>query len=183
MKSRPGLFNGILALAALLSAGGCCTSEECKRSKELSTLRVHIEADRGATDHASAITVLRSSPLKLNINRDPILHEGNVMAARLVEEEGGLFSVEIQLDRRGSWILEGYTVSSRGKHLAIYSDFGTESRWLSARVINAKNSSGRLVFTPDATREEAERFVRGLNNHAKKQENADKWPFAAPMER
>ncbi len=183
MKSRSCVFNGFLALALLASTAGCCTSVECKRSKEKSTLRVHLESDRGSKDRASAISVLRTSPVKINIERDPVLHEGHVVAARLVEEDGGLFSVEIQLDRRGSWALERTSVSYRGRHLAVFSDFGEEARWLAAPVIQAKNSSGRLTFTPDATHEEAERFVRGLNNYAKEQESADKWPFAPAMER
>ena len=183
MKSRSSVFNGFLALAALAFAAGCCTSEECKRSKEMSTLRVHIESDRGGNDRASAITVLRASPVKLNIDREPVLHEGNVLAARIVEEDGGLFSVEIQLDRRGSWALERTTASNKGRRLAVFGEFGKEARWLGAPVILAKNSSGRFTFTPDATHEEAERFVRGLNNYVKEQEREEKWPLAAPMER
>jgi hypothetical protein len=183
MKSRSSVFNGFLALSALAFAAGCCTSEECKRSKEMSTLRVHLESDRGSHDRASAISVIRSSPVKINIDREPILHEGNVVAARLVDEDGGLFSIEIQWDRRGSWALERTTVSYRSRRLAVFSDFGKDARWLAAYVIQAKNGSGRLTFTPDATHEEAERIVRGLNNYAKQQESADKWPFAPAMER
>jgi hypothetical protein len=183
MKSRSCVFNGFLALAVLAFAAGCCTSEECKRSKEMSTLRVHVESDRGSNDRASAISVIRSSPIRINIEREPVLDERNVVGARIVEEEGGLFSIEIQLDRRGSWALERTTVANRGKRLAIFSAFDKEARWLAAYVIPAKNSSGRLTFTPDASHEEAERFVRGLNNFAKDQENSDKWPFAPAMER
>ena len=36
-------------------------------------------------------------------------------------------------------------------------------------------SNGRFVFAPDATREEAERIVRGLNNMAKKLKTKDNW--------
>ena len=183
MKSRSSVFNGFLALVAVVLVTGCCTSEECKRSKEMSTLRVHLESDRGGSDRASAISVLRSSPVKINIDREPVLYEGNVVAARVVDEDGGLFSIEIQLDRRGSWALERTTVSHKGRRLAVFSAFDKEARWLAAPVITAKNSSGRLTFTPDATHEEAERIVRGWNNYAKEQESADKWPFAPAMER
>ncbi len=34
--------------------------------------------------------------------------------------------------------------------------------------INRRISNGELVFTPDATREEAERIVKGVNNVSKK---------------
>ena len=55
---------------------------------------------------------------------------------------------------------------------------------IAARLeITGRNSSGRLVFTPDATREEAERFVRGLNNTIHKMERKENWPFPAPLDR
>ena len=55
--------------------------------------------------------------------------------------------------------------------IAIFSQFGEEMkdyRWLAAPVINRRISDGVLVFTPDATREEAEEIALGLNNVAKK---------------
>ena len=45
----------------------------------------------------------------------------------------------------------------------IFSEFG-QARWLAAPMINKRISDGNYVFTPDATREEAERIVRGVNN-------------------
>jgi hypothetical protein len=183
MKSRSRLFNGFLCLALAAAVAGCKTSEERKRAKEMSTLRVHVESDRGSTDSSSAISVHRSSPVLLNISREAVLDEGNVSAARVVDEAGGLFAVEIQFDRRGSWILEHATVANKGRHLAIFSQFGNQARWLAAPVMHAKNSSGLMRFTPDATREEAERFARGLNNLARKIERKENWPFKGPLDK
>ena len=50
----------------------------------------------------------------------------------------------------------------------------TEARWLAAPRISQRIKDGVLVFTPDATREEAERIVRGLNNVAIKLGNKPK---------
>ena len=183
MKSRSRLFNGILVLALLASAAGCKTGEERKRAKEMSTVRVHVESDRGSTDSSSAISIHRSSPILLNVAREAILDESNVAAARIVDEPGGLFAVEIQFDRRGSWVLEHATVSNKGRHLAIFSQFGNQARWLAAPLIHAKNSSGMMRFTPDATRVEAERFARGLNNLARKIERRENWPFKGPLDK
>jgi hypothetical protein len=183
MKSRFTLFNGFLALLIVLSAAGCKTSEERKRSKQLSSLRIHIEADRGSADRNSAIEVHRTHPIYLNIDREAVLDESNVSAATVIEQPGDLFAVEIKFDRRGSWILERTTVMNRGKHLAVFSQFGHQARWLAAPEITAKNSSGRLVFTPDATREEADEFVRGLNNVAKKLENKEWIPWSERIDR
>jgi hypothetical protein len=54
---------------------------------------------------------------------------------------------------------------------------------MAAPEIIAKNSSGRLVFTPDATREEADRMVRGLNNVAKKIEQQQWLPSGEPIDK
>jgi hypothetical protein len=39
-------------------------------------------------------------------------------------------------------------------------------RWLAAPRITGRIADGRLEFTPDATRDEAERIVHGLNRVA-----------------
>jgi preprotein translocase subunit SecD len=183
MKSRFTLFNGFLALALAAALAGCATSEERKRAKELSTLRIHIESDRGTKDRASAVAVHRAKPMYVNIEREAVLDESNVSAATVVDQPGGLFAMEIKLDRRGSWILERTTVMNKGKHLVVFSHFGDKARWIAAPEISAKNSSGRLVFTPDATREEADRIVRGLNRAAQKLDRKEWIPWSEPTDR
>jgi preprotein translocase subunit SecD len=177
MKSRAPVFNGFLVLLALALLAGCGT---LGKKKELSNIRVHVESG-GRDDLSSSISVIRSAPIQLNIERDPLLDENNVVAAT-VEEQHGAFVVRIKFDRQGSWILERATVVHRGRHLAIHSDFFGVSRWLAAPQVRSKNSTGELVFTPDCTREEAETFVRGLNNTVKKINGKAYWPFSAPVD-
>jgi hypothetical protein len=119
--------------------------------------------------------------MKLTIQRDPFVDEGNVLSALVIDQPGG-FALEVQLDRRGRWVLERTTVTHRGQHLAIMSNFGQE-RWLAAPLITGKISDGKLTFTPDATREEAERIARGLNNQARKIDQHDNWPFNGPLDK
>ena len=183
MKCVSTVFNGFLALALFAVTTGCLTTEERKRLREFSSLRIHVEADRGSADRNSAIAVHRAHPVYLNIDREPVLDERYVVAATLIEQPGDLFAIEIKFDRRGSWILERTTVMNRGKHLAVFSDFGDQARWLGAPEMIAKNSSGRLVFTPDATREEANRIVRGLNNVAKRLEQQEWLPSGEAIDR
>ena len=109
-----------------------------------------------------------------------MLDENHVVAATVEEQHGG-FVIRIKFNRQGDWILERATVMHRGKHLAIHSDFGV-SRWLAAPLITGKNSTGEMVFTPDCTREEAERFARGLNNVVKKINHKENWPFPASVD-
>jgi len=178
MKSRRCAFNVFLVLVVIALAG-CSTSEERKRKKEYSNIRVHVESD-SSVDRSSAVTVHRAHPIQINVEAEPLLDEHNVVAAMIVEQPVG-FAIQVKFDRRGSWILERTTVMRRGKHLAIFSYFG-EGRWLAAPLITGKNSTGMLTFTPDATREEAERMVRGLNNVAKKLERQDNWPFPSALD-
>lgn len=183
MKSRPRVFNGFLVFAILAWVAGCATSPESKRKKEMSSLRIHIESDPGNSDRTSAISIHRAAPILLNIDREAVLDESEVTVARVTGQSNGLFSVEVQFTRRGGWILERTSVANRGRHLALFSQFGDQARWLAAPLITAKNSSGRLVFTPDATYEEAERFVNGLNNLARKLERRENWPFREPLDK
>jgi preprotein translocase subunit SecD len=117
--------------------------------------------------------VYRDSPIRFTIDKNPFLTEANVKSAKVIDVTGG-FALEIEFDRQGSWLLEQYT-SNRGKHILVASQFfnpGEEKinlgRWLAAPQINTHITDGRFSFTPDATREEADRIAQGLNNVAKK---------------
>jgi len=68
--------------------------------------------------------------------------------------------------------LESITTANRGKRIAIFTQFGVEKaakqRWLAAPMIARRLTDGVLIFTPNATREEADEIVLGLNNVASK---------------
>jgi preprotein translocase subunit SecD len=83
----------------------------------------------------------------------------------------GGFALRIQFDHAGTALLEQYSASNRGKKIAVFCQFGEklkDVRWLAAPVISRRISDGIFVFTPDATREEAEEIAVGLNNVFKK---------------
>jgi hypothetical protein len=181
MKSHWRVFNFFLVAATIFALTACSSSEERKKKKEYSNIRVHIETD-STGDRSSAITVLRSAPIRINVEGEPILDERNVEEARLIENPDGTFAIQLKLDRRGGWILERTTVTHRGKHLALFSYFG-QGRWLAAPVITGKNSTGTLTFTPDADREESERIVRGLNNVVRKLQRQENWPFPSSIDK
>ena len=79
----------------------------------------------------------------------------------------GGYSISVQFDKEGTWLLEQYTTGNKGKRVAIAAEFG-EMRWLGAPVMTQRIGNGLFVFAPDASREEAERIVGGLNNLAKR---------------
>ncbi len=171
---------GLLWCVALL-AGGCTTTSEEQKEKEkaavISTLRIHQEAPAAQMDFTVRVPVNREPPVMLTVDKEPFLTEADVVEARLVEVMGG-FDLQIQFDHHGSLLLEQYTTSHPGGRLAVFSQFGdqrADSRWLGAPATARRNTTGILTLTPDASREEAERVVLGLNNVAKKTKDRNKW--------
>jgi hypothetical protein len=159
-------FNTYLVLAMMLvSLCGCNTTQ--KKHKEVSSLRVHLQADPNQAGVTDTISVLRSDPLAITIIHNPILTEANVLAASVMDSPGG-YSVVIQFDESSSLMLEQYTASNPGRHLVIFGQWGdkpADGRWLAAELITHRISNGQLAFTPDLdSRAQADRFVLGLND-------------------
>jgi preprotein translocase subunit SecD len=162
MASRLCRFNAYLVVA-LLSM--CCAGCRSMKKKEASTFRAHLEVTQDGTDKNAPVPVYRQNPMYVNVENRAFLTEAHISKASVVDALGS-FQIMIQLDRRGTWLLEQYTTAHRGRRIAIFSQFD-EVRWLAAPVMNKRITDGLLVFTPDATREESERIVMGLNNVAK----------------
>jgi preprotein translocase subunit SecD len=164
MLVRASRFNTILGLVLFASIGMGCQS--AKKKKEASIIRFHLETNRDGTERNFPVSIGKDKIFSVQIEKQPFLDEGHVQKATVVEDIGG-FQVEIQFDRHGTWVLEQYTTANKGRRVAIYSQFGQE-RWLGAPVIRQRVADGKYAFTPDATREEADRLVRGLNKVANK---------------
>jgi hypothetical protein len=175
-------FNIYLLLIPALLASGCHTAKdpkkpEAKKDKSLAALRVHLEVLPDAMDYSMNVPIFRDKPVMVTVDKAPFLTEADVAEAKIVDEPGG-FSLQIKFARQGSWLLEESTTTHPGKHLAIYSEFGTkkkQNRWLAAPIIVRRISNGTLIFAPDASREEVEEIVIGLNNVAKKVADNSKW--------
>jgi len=171
-------FNLYLLLAvAAFSFCGCQTHKNDK-SKELATLRIHLEAGPEDAGRTTKVPIYRAHPYEIEVQQDPFITEAHVASARVVDTIGG-FELQIHLNRQGSWLFQDYSATYRGKHFAIFSQFGEkgkESRWLGAPQFNRLISDGVFQFTPDATREEADEIALGLNNIAKKNDqDTMKW--------
>lgn len=159
----------LVTLAAALACG-CQSTAERQAKKALSTLRLHLESGSDRTKTTESIPVYREKPIWVNVQKTPFLSEANVTTASVVDEVGG-YSLRIQFDDDGKVLLEECTTRNRGRRIAIFSQFAPELkdyRWLAAPVTSHRISDGVLVFTPDATREEAQEIADGLNNVGKK---------------
>ena len=70
-----------MALAVLC---GCQTE---KKNKEVSALRVHIEANPDNTGTTQTISFLRSDPVLITIAKEPILTEASIIAAKVIDAQ------------------------------------------------------------------------------------------------
>jgi preprotein translocase subunit SecD len=160
-------FNLYLAAAlGLMLFAGCKSPEERKKAedkKELATLSLHLEVAEDGTDRNSPVPIFREKPVYVNVEKEPFLDQGAIEAASVVDALGG-FSLRLKFNWQGTLILDGITTDNHKRRIAILAKFGKESRWLGAPIIQRRISDGILTFTPDATKEEAQRIAHGLNN-------------------
>ena len=174
MRPLPGgaaLYGTVAVIFGLALLCGCQTDKD-KTSKEVSAVRIHLEAEADNPETTQSITVFRADPITLTIDKDPLFTEANLAAAKIINSEGG-FAIQLNFDESSSMILEQYTASYLGKHLAIFGQWGqklSDGRWLAAPMITRRIYNGTLAFTPDMSREEAGQFVTGLTNVIKKQQ-------------
>jgi preprotein translocase subunit SecD len=152
----------VTLLAALAGQSGCRTRG--KNDIEATTLRLHIQTIPDALEHHITAVVGRRGSFQVVVDEDAFLSEIFVSEATLIDVVGG-YEIKVTFDPKGTRILEQFTTAHKSKRIAVYSQFGA-SRWLAAPVIRRRIADGVFAFTPDCTREEAERIVRGLMNVA-----------------
>jgi hypothetical protein len=168
MKVWTRRFNIYLTLTAALVL--LCSCKTDRQKGPVSAVRIHIEVNPDSAGTSQTVSIVRSDPVLVTIAQEPILTEANVVAARVFDAHGG-FAIEVRFDETATWILEQYSAANPGLHLAIFGQWGDKlanGRWLAAPFITRRISDGVLLFTPDCSREEADQFVLGLNNVAKK---------------
>lgn len=163
MRNAPPPFNFYLLLAALAAlVTACQTDSEKNPAKQMSTLRLHLEVNPDNLGQSSPVPIFRENPMLVNVQLDSFLDEAHVVSA-VVKEDRGTYVIRVQFDSIGTSLLNATTLANPGRRIAVASQF-PGMRWLAAPVIQGRIADGMFTFTPDATREEAERIVRGLNN-------------------
>ena len=112
--------------------------------------------------------VYRAQPVYICVERNAALDEGFMKKAEVVDvDEHGGFAIKITFTPDGTRQLDYLTTANKGKRLAVQARW-KEDRWLAAPIITKRIADGVFIFTPDATREEADRIVHGLENVIKK---------------
>jgi hypothetical protein len=161
----------LLALAGVLTGG--CHTEKGQQKKQVSTLHLHQEMNPDPTGRTEQVPIYREHPIMITVAKEPFLTEVNIKDAKVIDVVGG-FALRVEFDRQGNWLLQQYTAASRGRRIAIFCQFVTPPEqdlnagwWLAAPKINMQITDGVLIFTPDATRYDAEHIAMGLKNVAK----------------
>jgi len=172
MKVCGQRFNIYFTLALILAFFCGCQTDKDPNKDKVAALRIHIESNPNDVSTTQNISLLRSDPVMVNIAKEPVLTEANIIAARMIDSPGG-FALEIQFDESGAIPLEPFSASNHGKHLVIFGEWGNReklvnSRWLAAPLITRRISDGTLSFTPDASKQEMYQIVICLNNVVKK---------------
>jgi len=177
MKLRRMAFKSCLCAGLALALLCGCQSLAGKPKGLVATLRLHLEVNPDATDRSTPVPIHRAHPFPVNVEKASFLDERSVTNVAVVEAMGG-FAIEVRFDTTGARLLEQYSTANRGRRCAIFTQFGDKTpqpRWLAAPVLSRTITDGVLVFTPDATREEAEQIVRGLLNLKKQIQKRGEW--------
>jgi preprotein translocase subunit SecD len=155
-------FNTYLCLAAgLLLAAGC---ESDSKTKNFTAIELHLEVNADGAGDNETVTYFRNPPITVNVDKEPFLDTPDVEAAKVMDDLGG-FKIVLKFNWRGTQLLSSMTAGNLGKRIAVFCVFG-QNRWLAAPVTKKAITDGVFSFTPDATREEAEQIVKGINEVA-----------------
>jgi len=177
MMIKNARFNLFLCLAfAMLFAVACHSAAEKKKkkeSKETAYVELHLEVNRDGSPDNHEVTINTNSPYTINVDKMPFVDSGDLDEAVIVDDLGG-FMIRLKFNWRGTQLLDGASSANHNRRVAVFARW-PEERWLASPMIHKRIADGVFTFTPDCSREEAVRIVRGLNNVAKKAKKEDKW--------
>lgn len=137
--------------------------KEKEDRKKLSILKFFLETPLGSSTGIKEVQVFRAWPETIYISTDPFIDERDFQEVNLINSPDGTFQIEFVLTSEGSSILQNITGRYRGRRMVIFGNFG-DPRYLGAPKIEKVITDGRITITPDASLEEAERFVLGMKN-------------------
>lgn len=173
MKSWFRGFNIYLLMLALGLGTGCQTTDDpsppgANKKKEFCLLRFFIETNPDATGRNQIVPIFRENPSPVCVEKIPVLTEADIEQVSLLDQVGG-FAILVQFNDRGTRLLEMTTASHPSQRLAVFAQYSiksktVETRWLAAPRITHRIANGAFVFTPDATREQADRIVEGMTH-------------------
>src|SRR5258706_12836251 len=103
-------FNLYLTLGLFITMATGCQSEPHKLKE--ASLRLHLEVNRDGLDGNGPVLVGRERPFTLNVEKGAFLNEFQIEHASVMDSLGG-FSVAVQFNKEGTWLLEQYTTAHK----------------------------------------------------------------------
>jgi preprotein translocase subunit SecD len=186
MRARPTGFNLYLfAVAALALAvvTGCRSIEDRRRDRiHYTALLLHADAPEASPD-TNHVMVVNIAGAKVPVQTRPFLTEADLDEATVVDSPGGGYSLRLKFNDHGRLVVDTFTAAHRGRQVGIFVRYGVrknkkvplKEKWLAAPRVNRHIHDGVVLFTPNATREELDEIVRGLQNAAA--EGRKPWVF------
>lgn len=163
MKIRAKLFNSILFVFAVVLVVGCKTGAKSRLKKKDSTLLLcFLESAPGLGDKTMPVEVGRTKKVNLVVASKPVITQNEVLNAEAWDTADGGVAIRLELDRIGRRQLEIFSVLHRGKRMAVQAHF-PDARWIDVVPFDQRLSDGILILYPDASPEETDRIVKGLN--------------------
>ncbi len=184
MKARLFLFNNILLAVAAVLGGDCAMHGTSMHDPDFATMDIFMEGR--AADNLRVEVGWDKFPMY--IEAEPAFTEEDLSKAAWVKNADGTYEIQLTFTDHGALALEMQTKMQQGRHLVILSAFPPEgpkkepqkgapatgekpvgekprdSAWLAAVLIPRNGfSNGSIRFKPDATPEEVERIVLGVN--------------------
>lgn len=169
------------ALLAVALVTGCESFGGKKKDKYESVITLHQEASADGASDVESVPIYRANPIHVTVAKEPFLDSSDVTDAKVLEDLGG-FVIQLRWNQRGAMILNGVTTANRNRRIAIHCVFSKDAkdqekevRWLASPMVDRPINNGLLTFTPDCTRQEADRIVKGLNQMAEEIKKKDEF--------
>jgi hypothetical protein len=160
MKRWLNSFNIYFALAALILAGTGCESSSggSNPKKELTTIRLYMEGQRADSSTSGTVLVTRNK-YPYTIEKEEILNEGDLAKASVVDNPDGTFYIQLGFNDHGALILDMDTVSNKGKHIIVFSQFPipglkqVKHKKKSDEDVSEATDNGRPEYPPGTPRQ------------------------------
>lgn len=163
MKIWSQLFNIILCGSLLIVASGCNTNAKSKiLAKDGTLMAFHMEMASGYGESTMPVQIGRLNPVKMTVQQSPFIREINVLKAEAWDTTDGGIAIRLELDRIGRKHLETASMLHRGARVAVQAIF-PEPRWIDIMKLDRHMGDGIIILYPDASPEETDRIVSGLN--------------------
>lgn len=171
MNRRWNAFNIYLPLALGAAVLAGCASPP--RSKDAPVVRIYLEVTPDGTGNSEPVPIGRRPLFEVNVLKTPFLTEFQVRRAEVRDDRLGGYEMVLEFNRQGRWLLEEASTNNKGRRAVVFALFDKTAHWIAAPVMKDRITEGRLVFTPDLARVEAETLARKINEEEARQKIHD----------